>query len=783
MSDDRSWYTGDAYPGDRPETQRGRGQRGREPQSANPYEQAPQYGQDTRGGAPAGDPDARQSGAPSGYGQQRPGRAPQPGRGAPAGYGAEYDGYGQPGAPATPDRGRGGDWNGGQPGGGQQPGGGRRRPDYDYEAPADAYGTSRRGRGGAAEAGAWSPPSSDNDADSDYAGPRRRNSRPSSGADSAWSPGSDGDERDADETRGGRRGRGTSSRRSAGSGAVGLDEPAAVGTINPDLDLDELDPSGKARKAALGKAGPKKKQTRGRRILKWTSISVASVMVIVLGAAAYIYKTTIGDIKHTALLPNGVTQAPLPADPFGNTAMNILLIGSDTRDTASDCSLGGDCSDGPNAAAANVGANADSEMLLHVSADRTNATVMSIPRDTMYNQVPVCSTDSSGNVTVTGYADAQINSALQYGPECQVAAIHMLTNITITGYIMFDFTGVVTMSNALGGVPVCVTTAVDDVGYQTGSGLVLPAGTSNVQGIQALEFLRTRDSFFDGSDIGREEATHYFMSQLILTMRKDVNLGSALTLLKIGQAAAQATTVSNNFSGLSNLEGLAESLSKVPTAAITFVTMPWGEDPNNTSKVVTSAGAEQMFQNIQNDVSYTNNAAASSSSAAPAKTSSAPVTSAPPSVDKAAYTVNVYNADGVTGRAGVIAQALASAGFTSAEAVGDASQQQQQTQIFYPSGDADAAASVATSLGIPSAQVQESSNYSHVTVVIGTDFENGTTYSSSSSGTTAAAAAPTAGAASAPSSSYESNANGSANECIPSGTHGTNPGTLQMASK
>jgi LCP family protein required for cell wall assembly len=775
MSDDRSWYASDAaYPGDPADAPRGHGQRGREPQSANPYEQIPHYGQDTRGGAPAGDPNARQSGRPAGYGQQRPGRAPQPGHGAPAGYGAEYDPYGQPAASA-PGRGRGGDRNGGQ----GQPGGGRRRPDYDYEAPADAYGTSRRGRGGAPRADAWSPGTNTDD-DSDYAGPRRRGSGSANGADAAWTPGSDADVRDVDDTRSGRRGRRTAAGRSAGSGAVGLDEAAAVGTVNADLDLDELDPSGKARKAAQGKTGPKKKQTRGRRILKWTSISVASLLVVVLGAAAYVYKTTVGDIKHTALLPNGVTQAPLPADPYGDTEMNILLIGSDTRDTSSDCDLGGDCSSGPNAAAANAGANADSEMILHVSADRTNATVMSIPRDTLYSQVPVCSTDSSGNVSITGYADAQINSALQYGPECQVAAVHMLTNITITGYIMFDFTGVVTMSNALGGVPVCVTTAVNDVGFETGSGLVLPAGTSNVQGIQALEFLRTRDSFFDGSDIGREEATHYFMSQLIATMRKDVNLGNALTLLKIGQAAASATTVSNNFAGLSNLEGLAESLSKVPSAAITFVTMPWGEDPDNASRVIPAQGATQMFQNIQNDVSYTNDSASSSSSAAPPKTSApaAPASTAP-AVDKAAYTVNVYNANGITGRAGTIAQALVSAGFTSAEAIGDAQQQQQQTQIFYPSGDTDAASAVASALGVPSGQVQESSIYSHVTVIVGTDFESGTTYAAPAS----AAAAPTAGAASAPTSSYESNATGSANECIPSGPNGTNPGTLTMASK
>jgi hypothetical protein len=256
-----------------------------------------------------------------------------------------------------------------------------------------------------------------------------------------------------------------------------------------------------------------------------------------------------------------------------------------------------------------------------------------------------------------------------------------------------------------------------------------------------------------------------------------VNFGSALTLLKIGQAAAQSTTVSDNFAGLSNLEGLVETLSKVPSKAITFVTMPWGEDPDNASRVVASQGAQQMFQNIQNDVSYTNDTAPAPTSA-PAKTS-APATSAPPAVDKGEVTVAVYNADGIAGRAGTVAQALSSDGFTQAQSVGNAEQQQQQTQVYYPSGDANEATAVADALGIPSGQVQESSVYSNVTILVGTDFEVGSTYTVPSS----APAVNTSGAATAPTSSYESNATSSADECIPSGPNGTNPGTLTMATK
>src|ERR1700733_7996210 len=113
------------------------------------------------------------------------------------------------------------------------------------------------------------------------------------------------------------------------------------------------------------------RQPRRRRYVRWIALILAVILALVLGYGIYAYETTIGSLKHSALLPTGVTEPPLPTGPGGGTAMNILLMGSDTRDTAQDCQIGGDC--GP-------GARADSEMILHVSADRTNATILSIPR-------------------------------------------------------------------------------------------------------------------------------------------------------------------------------------------------------------------------------------------------------------------------------------------------------------------------------------------------------------------------------------------------------------------
>jgi LCP family protein required for cell wall assembly len=730
MSDGRSWYPGDEDP---------RYEDPHAPQQP-PAGYGPGYGPDQGQGRPRGQGRGPGYGQAPGYGPQRPGQGQAPGYGGPG----QSGGYDQ--APPRPPRGR-----------GQGQG-------YDQVPPPAPQGRQypedrdpRRGgyppappRDDATRADVWQAPGGEG---------------PSDGAADLVESGS-------------RRRRGAA----AGTGPGRQTANASTGpsNLNNDIDLDEIDPHGRAQKAwAKQQAAANRPRSRAKQATKWTSIGLCLVLLAAGGFVVYIYETTVGSIKHTALLPKGMTQAALPADPYGNTAQNILLIGSDTRDSTSDCDLGGDCS--KTDAADNVGANADSEMILHISAEGSNATMLSIPRDTVAS-LPNC-TETNNVTSLTGsYSDYQINSALQYGPECQVAAVHALTGITVTGYIMFDFSGIVTMSDALGGVPVCVTAAVDD----KNSGLKLAAGTSTISGNQALEFLRTRDSFFDGSDLGREEATHYFLSQMIQTLRKNVNFSNLSELISIGQAAATATTVSNNYAGLSNLEGLVESMDRVPTNSITMLTMPWEYDPANNARVIPSSDAASVFAEIQNDTSFTSNSSASSSansSASSKKTTAAAsptpsaTTAAAVTVDDANVPVNVYNADGISGRATTVTDALLSGGFTDTVSAGNATSVTSSLVTYDPNqvtaADADA---VAKKLDIPTSQVQETTSWQGVSVFIGEDFESGTTLT-----LTSAAATPsvnTSGAATAPADSHETFASGSENECIP-----VDSGNLTMASK
>ena len=280
-----------------------------------------------------------------------------------------------------------------------------------------------------------------------------------------------------------------------------------------------------------------------------------SVLILVTaGAGAWLYEHLNGNIKSVAI--DGGADGKEKADAFGRTPINLLVIGSDGRNNAADCKLGGGCG----TASSTAGHNADVEMVVHVSADRSNATVMSVPRDTMTN-VPACKDPDSGQSTAGYYG--QINSALQYGAACQVKTVHQLTGIPIDHFVMLDFSGVVKMSDAVGGVSVCVS---DDV-YDTYSHLKLAKGTHTLKGEAALEFVRSRHGFGDGSDLGRTVSQHLFLSAMIRKFKSAGTLANPAKVYSLADAATNALTVDTGLGSVSKLVDLATDLNKVPVAS------------------------------------------------------------------------------------------------------------------------------------------------------------------------------------------------------------------------
>ncbi|MGK5630700.1 LCP family protein [Streptomyces sp. URMC 123] len=471
--------------------------------------------------------------------------------------------------------------------------------------------------------------------------------------------------------------------------------------------------AGGRRRRSPGSAPATGAKARRRRILRWSALTVA-VLILGTACAGYLYIRHLnGNLRKDALdLGDSSLDKPEP-NAFGQTPLNILLLGSDSRNSEANLRLGGSHKDRDRKPLADV------QMLLHVSADRSNMTVISIPRDTRVT-IPKCTDPDDGKVYAKTDSET-INASLQNGgPGCTVAAWKELTGIYIDHFMMIDFAGVVSMADAVGGVPVCVSDNVED----KQSGLKLPKGDSVVAGEQALQWLRTRHGWEGGSDIARAKGQHMYMNSMVRQLKSGTKLTDPGKLTGLAEAATKALTVDPGLGTVKRLYDLGNDLKRVPTERISMVTMPWVPDPRNpNAHVVPKPGeAEQLFEMVRNDV------------ALDGKDEKKPEPSPPPAAPKGEIAVTVQNGTGsalrapVRGRAAQIAEELGRQGFTKATA--DTTRRvQPDTSVSYPGEDRKGdAMAVAEALGLPKSAVKLSKSVQKVTLVIGGDWRTGTAF-------------------------------------------------------
>jgi LCP family protein required for cell wall assembly len=454
-----------------------------------------------------------------------------------------------------------------------------------------------------------------------------------------------------------------------------------------------------------GRAAARRSRRRGKkRPLRIVALVIGFVVLVGGLGAVYVWNKLDGNIKSSDLFAGSSGDAGKEkADAFGRTPINILMIGSDARSSKQDCKLGGSCHDSP-------GERADVEMIVHISADRSNATVMSVPRD-LETGLPAC-TDEQNHTSVGARTD-MINSALNWGPGCSVAAIHQLTGIPIDHFMMVDFGGVVSMSDAVGGVHVCVS---DNV-YDPDSHLKLKAGSHTLKGVAALEFLRTRHGFGDGSDLSRTYSQHIFISSLISKLKSAGTLTDPTAIWGLANAATKALTVDNTLDSISKLIGLAGDVNKVPTNRITFTTMQTVLDtaPGMSGRALIGPGARTLFSTIANDQSLTTSSGHKSSAA-----------TAAPSVPASQIAVEVDNGTDISGRAGQIATALINQGFSQNTSSGNGVNT-PTTELQYPSGKKAEAKTVASALGLPGSALKQGTG-SGLVLTIGADWPSGDSF-------------------------------------------------------
>lgn len=387
--------------------------------------------------------------------------------------------------------------------------------------------------------------------------------------------------------------RGASAAAGAGTRARRAPERESPAAPGPDVPGQRRRRSGPAEPPPGRRKGrTKPKKSKAKKILLWTGGTMAFVLVAV-SAAAYLY------LKH--LEGNVSTTDVGSAGKKGfskDEAFNILIIGTDKRTGKGNAGYGD---------AGSVG-HADTNILLHVSKDRTNATALSIPRDLIVD-VPDCPTKQPDGTekVIPGTQNVRFNTSLgQDGrdPGCTMRTVKAVTGISVDHFMMADFNAVKTLTSAVDGVEVCVAHAVND----KESHLKLPAGKSKVEGEQALAFVRTRHSFGNQGDLDRIKVQQQFLGSLMRKMASSDTLTNPAKLFSLTEAATKALTVDTGIKSISTLKDVALELKKVPTKNITFTTVPVLDNPAEKVKatvIVNQAQAPQVFDAIKNDVSFT----------------------------------------------------------------------------------------------------------------------------------------------------------------------------------
>ncbi|MEV7795649.1 LCP family protein [Streptomyces sp. NPDC087512] len=468
---------------------------------------------------------------------------------------------------------------------------------------------------------------------------------------------------------------------------------------------------------------------RGLRVLRWTALALA-VLLIGTAGAGYLYYRHLNDNIEKDVLNLGDNKVPAPTpNAAGQTPLNILVIGSDARDSEENQQLGG--------ARETFGSTplADVQMLVHLSADRTNMSVVSMPRDTLV-EIPKCTDPDDGKVYPASDGRVMTNQSLGHGgPGCTVATWQELTGIHIDHFVMVDFAGVVSMADAVGGVPVCVDANIHSRDAQGhGSGLKLEKGTHPVKGEQALQWLRTRYGFDDGSDLARAKAQHMYLNSMVRVLRDNATLSSPNKLRRLAEQATEALTVDPGLDTVKKLYDLSNELRRVKPERITMTTMP---NRYVGARVEPTEDAEQLFRLIREDIALDGKDTAKK----PAEKSATPAGPAPdgPTADPAAaddeIAVQVRNGTrtdsrpAAGGRADTVAAALVDQGFTRAVADPSVLPSEEHTLVRYPSADlAGDARRIADALGIPASSVRRSTDVSGVTLVVGADWREGTEY-------------------------------------------------------
>ncbi|WP_414168896.1 LCP family protein [Streptoverticillium reticulum] len=472
--------------------------------------------------------------------------------------------------------------------------------------------------------------------------------------------------------------------------------------------------TGGGKAAGADRRRPKPKKRTGRKkALIWTGGTLAFVLVGGSVGAYLLYEHLNGNIDKVDV---GIDNAAVTKGP-----VNILVIGTDKRSGKGNTGYGDDGSVG----------HADTTVLFHVSEDRTNATALSIPRD-MITDVPDCPTKSGGvTKTIPGSKNVRFNESLgqeDRDPGCTWRTVEQLTGLRVTHFMMADFNAVKELSSAVGGVEVCLGKDIDD----PKSHLKLSKGRHEIQGEDALAFVRTRHSVGFESDLDRIKLQQQFLSSMIRKMKSGDTLTNPKKLYDLGDAATKSLTVDTGISSVGKLASLGKELSKVNLKNITFATLPVVDNPADgkvhKTVVLDKAKADPLLAMVRQDVSLTEVKEKEKKAQEDADAKQQALLQGP-KAEPANVRVRVFNGSGRMGAAQeTVAWMQNSKGMTRTSNGGNATGgKADKTVLEFAPNQADQARRLADAMGLPADALRQSGGdaapKAEMKLTLGADFK------------------------------------------------------------
>ncbi len=451
----------------------------------------------------------------------------------------------------------------------------------------------------------------------------------------------------------------------------------------------------------------------GHPVVKGTLAALSAAAIAVSGIG-YFAVGRLGSQLSASELNVTQTKNKAKDEPTLDGAVDILLVGSDSRTDAQGNPLSQEELARLNAGIADGEVNTDTIMVIRIPEDGSKATAISIPRDTYVH------TEDYGNLKINGVYGAHAadkrkelveedgmseGQALEQqvaraGQEGLIDAVADLTGVEVDHYAQVGLLGFVLLTDAVGGVDVCLNNPVNE----PLSGANFPAGEQTLDGAQALSFVRQRHDLPRG-DLDRIVRQQAFMASLVQKTLSAGTLTNPAKLRELSNAAERSVTLDKGW----DVMQFAQQLSGLAGGNVTFTTIPVTSvnGIGDYGESIVTVDVPQVHQFMESVVQ-------------PESEDSTETTEA--GHDFTGYEVSVLNAGALPGQAGRVGDHLRGAGLTIDSISNALDGMYAESQIVAADPEDPAAVELAKMLGGLPVVANETLEHGSLIVVVAADY-------------------------------------------------------------